>query len=150
VAIYVVLVGAVVALLVNWGRASIDVADGELRVGPAKLPLAGTGEVTALDEAQARSLRGPRGDPAAFMFIRPYLRRAVYVAVTNPAVPSLESAEVTGGTRLPWRRGRARAKRPAPGAGAPYWLVFTRHPAELAAAISASRPAAHVDGATMG
>jgi hypothetical protein len=150
VAIYVVLVGAVVALLMNWGRPSIDIADGELRVGQARLPLADTGEVTALDEAQTRSLRGPRGDPAAFMFIRPYLRQAVYVAVTNPAVPQAGPVAGTAGGAGGGRRGRRRARRPAPGAGAPYWLVFTRRPAELAAAISASRPAAHVDGATMG
>jgi hypothetical protein len=147
-AIYTVLVGAVVALLLNWGRPSIDVTGGELRVGQARLPLASTGEVTALDEAQTRSLRGPRGDPAAFLFIRPYLRQAVYVAVTSP-VPEPPAADSRRRGWLPWRR-RGRAQRPVPGAGAPYWLVCTRHPAELAAAISASRPAAHIDGATMG
>jgi hypothetical protein len=150
--IYTVLVGLVVATLLNWGRPSIDVTASELRVGPALLPLAQTGEVTALDETQTRSLRGPRADPAAFLFIRPYLREAVYVEVTSPAAPAAAAAG-QGGTgaaserrRWPWRR----RERPAPGAGAPYWLVCTRRPAELAAAISASAPAAIAGRATMG
>jgi hypothetical protein len=120
VAIYVVLVGGLAAVLLNWGRLSVDVGEGELRAGRARLPLAAAGEVTALDEAQTRSLRGPRGDPAAFMLARPYLRQAVYVEVTTPE------------------------------SDVPYWLVCTRHPAELAAAINASRPAARADDATMG
>ncbi len=118
VIIYAVLLGGFVAMLLTWGRPRVEVGAGELRAGRARLPLAAVGEVTALDEAQTRSLRGPRGDPAAFLLTRPYLRQAVYVEVTRP--------------------------------GAPYWLVSTRHPAELAAAINGSRPAARADGATMG
>jgi hypothetical protein len=121
VAIYVVLVGGLTAMLLNWGRPSLDVGGGELRAGRARLPLAEAGEVTALDEAQTRSLRGPRGDPAAFMLTRPYLRQAVYVEVISPE------------------------------SNVPYWLICTRHPAELATAINASRPASRADGtATMG
>jgi hypothetical protein len=108
-----------VAFLVNWGRATIEVTPGELRAGTATLPLAMAGEVSALDEAQARILRGPRADPTAYMLIRPYLRYAVYI-------------EVSG-------------KDPA----SPYWLVQTRHPAELAAAIERSRPVVSPGGVAM-
>ena len=38
VIIYVVLVGGVALLLVNWGRLSVDVGAGELRAGRARLP----------------------------------------------------------------------------------------------------------------
>jgi hypothetical protein len=65
-------------------------------------------------------LRGARADPAALLLIRPYLAEAVYVAVTDPL------------------------------AGVPYWLITTRRPAELAAAIGRSRPAPRADGATVG
>ena len=41
--------------------------------------------------------------------LRPYLKRAVYIALADP------------------------------GSGVPYWLVATRHPAELTAAIERSR-----------
>jgi hypothetical protein len=156
-AIYVVLVGAVVGLLLNWSRPSIEVGGGELRVVKARLPLAAVGEVTALDEVQTRSLRGPRGDPAAFLIIRPYLKQAVYVEVTGPvAEPSVGPANGQAGLRTgpgQGRRGgsrprRSRSRPPAP--SAPYWLIGTRHPAELAAAINGARPAARADGATVG
>jgi len=156
-AVYVVLVGGFATVLLNWGRPSVDVGAGELRVGAARLPLTAVGEVTVLDEAQTRSLRGPRGDPAAFLFIRPYLRRSVYVEVTTPAGAVPEPATSGAGDPVrtaesrrwgPWPRRRGN-KAPA-GAAAPYWLVCTRHPAELAAAINGARPAARADGATVG
>jgi hypothetical protein len=98
------------AFLLNWGRVVIEVADGELRAGPDRLPLADIGHVRPLDEAQARALRGPRANPQAYVLIRPYLRYAVYIEVTRPE------------------------------AAAPYWLLATRQPSELAAAIESSRP----------
>ena len=152
VIIYVVLVGGVVAMLLNWGRLTVDVGGGELRAGPARLPLTAIGEVTALDEAQTRSLRGPRADPAAYLLIRPYLRQSVYVEVT-----SHPDAPPAAGEARPRRWPARLARRKGPetrirmlAAGAPYWLVCTRHPAELAAAINRARPTARADGATMG
>jgi hypothetical protein len=118
-AVFAGLIAITVAFLVNWGRATIEVTPGELRAGTATLPLATAGQVSPLDEAQARILRGPRADPTAYMLIRPYLRYAVYI-------------EVSG-------------KDPA----SPYWLVQTRHPAELAAAIERSRPVVSPGGVAM-
>ena len=104
-----VFAAAVVGFLLAWGAATIEVTDGTLRAGGATLPLSRAGDVMALDEKQAALLRGPRGDPAAHLLLRPYLKRAVYIALADP------------------------------GSGVPYWLVATRHPAELAAAIERSR-----------
>jgi hypothetical protein len=120
IAVYVVIGGGCAAALLRWGAVSIEVADGQLRAGRAALPLRDAGEATPLDEAQARAMRGPRADPAAFMLIRPYLKLAVYVEV-SAAAP-----------------------------GAPYWLIATRHPAELTAAIERSRPAARTGGSPVG
>jgi len=145
VAIYVVLVGGVAVILAAWGWPLVEVGGGELRAGAARLPLAAVGEVTALDQAQARSLRGPRGDPAAFLLIRPFLRQAVYVEV---AIRGTESRRGGRRPRLPGFRPRAEAA--SVSASSPYWLVSTRHPAELTAAINAARPAARPDGAAMG
>jgi hypothetical protein len=142
VAIYVVLVGLIAAMLWSWSRPTVAVSEGELRAGPACLPLTAVGEVTALDEAQTRSLRGPRGDPAAFLMMRPYLRQAVYVEVAKPG------AETRAHRRRHGLRLRVEMTRPA--ADSPYWLVSTRHPAELVAAINGARPAARAGGATMG
>jgi hypothetical protein len=110
IAVYAVLGAGCAAALLLWGSATIEVTSGRLRAGSASMSLSLAGEVAALDEAQARELRGPRADPAAFLLIRPYLKQAVYV-------------EVTG--QFPAR---------------PYWLIGTRRPAELAAAIESSRP----------
>jgi hypothetical protein len=109
-AVFAGLIAITAAFLLNWGRATIQVTSGELRAGHARLALADIGEVRPLDEAQARALRGPRADPRAYLLIRPYLRSAVYVEVTQP-----DSAS-------------------------PYWLLATRRPAELAAAIESARP----------
>jgi hypothetical protein len=112
--VYLVLGGIVAAFLISWGTATVSVADGVLAAGKDRLTLTAAGEVTALDERQSARLRGPRGDPSALLYLRPYLKRAVYVAVTDPASPH------------------------------PYWLIGTRHPEELAAAIEASRqPVTH-------
>ncbi len=107
--IYAVFTAVVAGFLLAWGAASIEVADGALRAGGATLPLSQIGDVVPLDEKQAALLRGPRADPAAHLMLRPYVKRAVYIALADPA------------------------------GGVPYWLVATRHPAELASAIERSR-----------
>ena len=100
-----VLVGT---FLVHWSLATIEVTGPVLRADKDTLALSEAGEVIALDEKQAAKLRGPRADPAAHLLLRPYLRRAVYVAIADPG-----------------------------DGGVPYWLIATRHPERLAAAISA-------------
>ncbi len=120
VVVYGLLGAGWAAAMLVWGWISIDISDGELRAGAATLPLAAAGQVAALDAAQARAMRGPQADPAAFLLIRPYLPRAVYVEVTDPARST------------------------------PYWLVGTRRPAELAAAIESRRQAARAGGAPVG
>jgi hypothetical protein len=119
IAVFGALIAITAAFLLNWGRAVIEVTAGELRAGDATLPLALAGEVQALSEAQTRALSGPRADPTAHILIRPYLRYAVYIEVKGSDPAS------------------------------PYWLVETRHPAELAAAIESSRPVVSPGGLTM-
>jgi hypothetical protein len=120
IACYVVFCGGCAAVLLAWSHTTIEVSDGELRAGSVTLPLATAGEVAALDETQSRALRGPRADPRAFMLIKPYLRLAVYVEVTG------EDQE------------------------RPYWLIGSRRPAELVAAIERSRPQARTGGTPVG
>jgi hypothetical protein len=110
--IYAVFIAVVAGFLLTWGAATIEVAGGTLRAGRAELPLDRASEVVPLDEKQAALLRGPRADPAAHLMLRPYLKRAVYIKLADP------------------------------GSGVPYWLVATRHPAELATAIERGRQSA--------
>jgi hypothetical protein len=105
------LMAVVAVFLVHWSNAVIEVTEGVLRSGPDTIALSETADVVALDERQSAALRGPRADPTAVILLRPYLRRAVYVELADPD------------------------------AGAPYWLIATRRPEELAAAIVAARDA---------
>jgi hypothetical protein len=98
------------AMLITMGLATVEIGDGGLRAGTAVLPLTAISEVVTLDEKQTMRRRGPRADPAARLYSRPYLKKSVCVAVD-----------------------------PAAGLTAPYWLIGTRHPAELAAAIERYR-----------
>jgi Protein of unknown function (DUF3093) len=111
-----VLFAIVAAFLLHWSSATIEVTGGVLRAAQDTLALSDAGEVIALDEKQAMALRGPRADPAARMLLRPYLKRAVCIRLADADE------------------------------GVPYWLVATRHPEKLAAAIESARPPA--DGTT--
>ena len=82
--IYAVFTAVVAGFLLTWGATSIEVTDGALRAGGATLPLSQAGDVVPLDEKQAALLRGPRGDPAAHLMLRPYLKRAVYIGLADP------------------------------------------------------------------
>ncbi|MDQ2876191.1 MAG: DUF3093 domain-containing protein [Actinomycetota bacterium] len=113
VAAYLVLMVAPGVALWIWGNATIMVTDTELRAGREALPLARSGHVQVLDKAQTAKLRGPLADPASLMLIRPYLSRAVYIEVAEPAA------------------GESRAR--------PYWLVGSRDPEALAAAVVTAR-----------
>lgn len=111
IACYAAAGAASAAVLYFWGIVTVEVTDSALRVGSHSLELAAIGEVAAMDVTQTRALRGPQANPAAYLLIRPYLPESVYV-------------EVAG--RSPHR---------------PYWLLGTRNPAGLAAAIEDARRA---------
>jgi hypothetical protein len=95
----------VAALLVSYGSARITVADGTLRAGRAHIPVSLLGAVTSLDADGVRRTAGVEADARAYLLLRPYLSRGVRVEVADPADPT------------------------------PYWLVSTRRPDELAAAL---------------
>src|SRR5438876_556914 len=83
IVVYAILGGACAWALLAWGHVTIEVTDSELRAGRRCLPLARAGSAAPLDRAQARELRGPSADPAAYLLIRPYLAEAVYVEVAG-------------------------------------------------------------------
>lgn len=104
------LTAAILALLalayLAYGSATIVVADGELRAGRARIEATYLGAAEALDAETARRQAGVDADARAYLLLRPYLKRAVRVEIVDPADP------------------------------APYWLLGTRHPESLAAAIT--------------
>jgi len=100
-----VLTGSVVALFLGYGAARIRVDGGVLQAGPARIPVSMLARPVALDAEAARLLAGRDADAHAYLLLRPYLKRAVRVDVVDPNDP------------------------------VPYWLVSTRRPEELAAAL---------------
>jgi hypothetical protein len=101
-----VLLALVFGLMAWVGSSRIEVGDGVLYVGPAHIELSHVGQVEALDKEATRLVHGRDADARAFLHTRPYISRAVKIAIDDPADPT------------------------------PYWLVSTRHPKKLAAALS--------------
>jgi hypothetical protein len=91
----------------SYGAARVVVADGTFRAGRAHIAAAYIGTATPLDPEETRRAAGVDADARAYLVLRPYLKRAVKVEITDPADP------------------------------APYWLVCTRRPEELAQALTA-------------
>ncbi len=86
----------------------VEVAGGELRAGRAHVPLGLLGEARPLAGAELRAELGPGLDGRAYVCLRGWVRRAVRVELTDPGDPT------------------------------PYWIVSTRRPDELAAALRAA------------
>jgi hypothetical protein len=92
---------------VFWAASiQIELTETRFSVGRASIELTYLGAVTPLDPQQARVRRGPAADARAFMLLRPYVSTAVEVILDDPDDP------------------------------VPYWLVATRRPRELAAALT--------------
>jgi hypothetical protein len=96
-----------VLLFVRYGGARVEVDDSRLRAGRAEIDRTYLGTVEALTGEDARRAFGRDCDPKAYLVLRSYLPGAVRVQITDPGDP------------------------------APYWLIATRHPDRLAAALSA-------------
>lgn len=104
-----VTLATVVGLVGHYGSARLAVADGELRAGRAHIPLALCGAVEPLDQEQTRRAGGAEVDARAYLLLRPYIATAVRVTIDDPHDP------------------------------VPYWLLSTRRPERLAAAVRAGR-----------
>jgi hypothetical protein len=105
---YVVLLPAVVVGLWWVGRIRVAVTAEELIVDDARLPLRHVARVTPLNPLETRDLLGPNAEQYAFVIQRPWISGAVRVDLADPADPT------------------------------PYWLVSSRQPARLVAAIEAA------------
>jgi hypothetical protein len=102
---YAVLLPLAVAGLLAVSRGRVQVADGVLHVPGARIPLDHLGGVTPLSREGTRRVRGPLAEPRAYVVTRGWLAESVRVQVEDPDDDT------------------------------PYWLVGTRRPDELAAAL---------------
>jgi hypothetical protein len=108
-----VVVALAVAVPLAWalhtyGSLTLDVTDGDLAVGRARLERRFQGPARALTAEEFRHVMGPGADARAFLLTRPYVR-------TGALVPVADAGDAT-----------------------PYWLVSTRHPAALVASLTHS------------
>lgn len=87
----------------------VRVRDGVLQAGRARIETAVLGEAQGFEGEEARQERGPRLDVRAWLLIRGWVDPVVRIPITDETDP------------------------------APYWLVSSRHPQKLAAAINGSR-----------
>jgi hypothetical protein len=114
-------VGAVLAVLVTAAAEAVilltapvvSVGDGVLTAGKARIPVSFTGATEAFRGRDATAARGPGLDARAFTLFRGWVDPVVRIALTDPDDP------------------------------APYWLVSSRRPEQLRAALAAERAAPH-------
>ncbi len=105
---YVLLIPLTVAALVWLGRVRVGVEPGaepEVRAGVAHLPVRLVGQVDVATGEAKRAALGPELDPDAFVLHRPWIGPVVRLEVLDPDDPT------------------------------PYWVVSTRHPERLLAAL---------------
>ena len=99
----------ITAVLLHIGRPAIEVDGRGVAVGGSLLEWQYLGDVVARDEPGTRNRLGPDADARAFVVERPYIAGSVEIAVRDAADPH------------------------------PYWLVSTRQPQQLVAAIARGR-----------
>jgi len=88
------------------GTPSISVTESHFVAGRARLPLSAIGEVRAFTGTEAQLQRGQKLDARAWLLIRGWISPVVTIAVTDVEDPT------------------------------PYWLVSTRRPEQLLAALA--------------
>lgn len=103
---YLLLPPLVLAGLVHLSRQGVRVVDGQLHVPGARAPLSAFGPPEVLDKRALREWRGPRAHRDAWVRVRPWFRGAVLLPVTDPDDDT------------------------------PYWLIGSRRPEQLAAALA--------------
>jgi hypothetical protein len=95
-------------LLAYIGSPVVEVTAGHLHAGRARIPTHLLGFPVPLDKEATRRVLGVEADARAYLLTRPYLKRSVQVPIHDATDPT------------------------------PYWLVATRHPHRLVAALTPS------------
>jgi hypothetical protein len=113
---YAIFIPLVIFGLIRLGSVVIRVdpsgdTEREFRVDDAHIPLSYVTEVNILDHASKIELLGPAAAPHVFVIQRPWVRGAVRIVIDDPADPT------------------------------PYWVISTRRPTALVAAINKARAA---------
>lgn len=105
---YLLLIPVAVVVLLRLGSLRLSVTGGELRVGPAHIPVKLITRSAAVPASAKRAALGRQLDPAAYVQHRPWVPTMVLLVLDDPEDPT------------------------------PYWLVSTRHPQRVLAALAAA------------
>ena len=105
----------ILSFFATYGATSVTVADGVLQAGRARIDVTHLAHPEPLDKEQTRRVHGVDADVRAFLHVRPWIGRSVRVQVRDPRDPT------------------------------PYWLISTRRPRKLVAALVAHGAAAAPD-----
>jgi hypothetical protein len=97
------------AALLVLASPTVRVSDGLLTAGRARIETRLLGEAVGMDGVEATLERGQRLDARAWLLIRGWIAPVVRIPLDDPTDP------------------------------APYWLISSRHPQKMAAAINGSR-----------
>ena len=97
---------AAVVGVLIWTTATIEVTGSEFRAGRARMPRSVVARAQAFEGAEATAELGVRLDARAWLLLRGWIPGVVRVELDDPSDPT------------------------------PYWLVSTRNPSRLAAALS--------------
>ncbi|HET6211156.1 MAG TPA: DUF3093 domain-containing protein [Jatrophihabitans sp.] len=112
-----IVLSVLLAVLVVWrlGSATVRVRDGELVAGERSLPVRRIAQAIDLSPTELRRVVGRHGDPLAHNFVRSWIGPGLQLVLTD---------RPTEDDRIP----------------EPYWLISTRHPDRVIAAIDAGQP----------
>jgi len=105
---YVLLIPLALWALLRLGSLRVAVGHGEFRVGEAHIPVALIARTAPVPASAKRAALGRQLDPAAYVQHRTWVRTMVLLVLDDPEDPT------------------------------PYWLVSTRHPERVIAALTAA------------
>jgi hypothetical protein len=136
-------------LLVVWRLSSgrLTITGGTLRAGDRNLDLSRVEQAIDLSATELRRLVGRHGDPLAYTFIRSWVGPGVQLVLRPPAdQPMAEPVDgepvdgepVDEDTGQPLEDASGELAGPTDRYPEPYWLVSTRHPDRLLAAVRAA------------
>jgi len=103
---YLLLPPLALGALLHLTRQEVRVENGQLHVPGARAPLSAFGPPQVLDKKALQQWRGPRAHRDAWVRVRPWFRGAVLLPMTDPDDDT------------------------------PYWLIGSRRPEQLAAALT--------------
>jgi hypothetical protein len=116
-----ILLAVLVAIVMVWrlSASTVSVSGGRVLARAKSLPVAEIEQSHRLSPAELRRLVGRHGDPLGYVFIRPWIGPGVQLVLSPPP----DDPDAAARERL----------------REPYWVLSSRHPDRLLAAIEAAR-----------